>query len=91
MTKDANDPGTLDIFSGTAIKRSSPERKAQLNRERVKRHREQQKAMGRVKSINFLTDMEQHYLQRVLEEMRETGGTPAAMRDAQGKFYHLDT
>lgn len=90
MAKDAQDPGTIDIFKGTAVKRTSPEEKARQNRERVRRHRERQKAKG-LKLAQFqVTEKERFFLERILEEMRETGGTPAAMRDAKGKFYHLD-
>lgn len=90
MAKDTKDPGKLDIFKGTAVKRTSPEEKARQNRERVRKHRERQKAKGLKLAQFHVTEKERFYLERVLEEMRETGGAPAAMRDAKGRFYHLD-
>lgn len=60
------------------------------NSERQRRYKDAQRALGRKQLNIFVTDEERFYLERVLEEMRETGGKPAAMRDRQGRFYHLD-
>lgn len=68
----------------------APLQRAKTNADRQREWRERQKKLGRKAATFTCTEKEKYYLQRVLEEMRQTGGTPAAMRDAKGKFYHLD-
>jgi len=60
------------------------------NKEKQRDYRARQAKLGRKGVLLYLTSDERFHLERVLEEMRETGGTPAAMRNSRGQFYHLD-
>lgn len=65
---------------------------AQSNAERQRAFRERRKASGQGVTFSALvTEDEAFYLQRVLAAMRQTGGTPSALRDPKtGRFVHLD-
>lgn len=60
------------------------------NAERQRAYRQRQKALGRKAVPFYVTSLERHYLERVLEEMRETGGKPATMRNPNGTMRHID-
>lgn len=59
--------------------------------ERQREYRQRQKALGRKPVTMLLTEDERFYVDRVVKQMRETGGFPAMMRNAKGRFEHLDT
>lgn len=70
--------------------RERKKHKQEMNAKRQAAYRKRQKELGRITRSILMTDEELFYVERVLEEMRKTGGKPAAMRDAKGRFYHFD-
>lgn len=60
------------------------------NKERQENYRARQRELGRMQVNQWLTDDERFYLERVLLQMRKTGGKPAMMRRKNGTLEELD-
>lgn len=60
------------------------------NAERQAAYRARQREKGRQQRLFLVTEDEAFYLERVLEQMRRNGSTPAQMRRKNGTLEALD-
>lgn len=60
------------------------------NAQRQAAYKARQREKGRKPVTLLLTDDEQFYLERVLQQMRATGAVPAMMRTKKGTMEALD-
>lgn len=60
------------------------------NTSRQQQWQQKQREMGRGPITLWATDDEKYILKRILEQMRETGGTPASFRNEKGQYEHFD-
>lgn len=60
------------------------------NTARQRAWRERQREQGRGPATIWINEHEKFVIDRILKQMRKTGETPAAMRDAKGRYTHLD-
>jgi ribosomal protein L25 (general stress protein Ctc) len=63
---------------------------AMTNAEKQKAFRRRQREQGKYPFTIYMTEREKYYIERVLKSMRETGGTPAMIRNKKGQMVHLD-
>lgn len=59
-------------------------------KERQAAYKARQREAGLRQVLLWLTPDEQYYLERTLMSMREHQAKPCSLRDAKGRFVHLD-